>query len=333
MTRSGPLVVVGDVLLDIDITGRADRAGPGAAVPVVDFVSRRTRPGGAGLAALLAAAATPEVVLVGAFGGDAGAERLRRLLAGRVRVTELLLHGSTVRRQRVRTLGGSAPTHAPDGPATDRAAESSAPRARAPAAVARVLSGSGRAGTDPLPGSARAALRSAGAILVADHGRGVTAHPELRALLAQRARQVPIAWAPHPYGSTPVPGVALATPDRSYAAALVPGPFDSGIRARELVRRWESRSVAVTLGAHGAVFYRHGARAYFPIPVPRQLYVHGSPDAYGAGDMFAVTAATALHTGHGLAYAVRRAVESAAEFVWAGAVSGTPPVRDLQQHA
>ncbi|BCK56528.1 PfkB family carbohydrate kinase [Nocardia wallacei] len=315
MTRSGPLVVVGDVLLDIDIMGRADRAGPDAALPVVEFVSRRTRPGGAGLAALLAATTTPEVVLVGAFGSDAGAERLRRLLAGRVRVAELLLHGSTVRRQRVRAAGQSVP------------------RPRPSAAVARTRSGSGRAGIDPLPGSARAALRSAGAILVADHGHGVTAQPEIRALLAERARQIPIVWAPHPHGGAPVPGVALATPDRSHAAALVPGRLDSGIRARELVSRWEARAVAVTLGAHGAVFYRHGAREHFPIPVPRQLRVQGSPDAYGAGDMFAVTAATALHTGHGLAYAVRRAVESAAEFVWSGAISGTVPARDLQQHA
>jgi len=54
--RDGPLVVVGDTLLDRDLTGRADRLSPEAAVPVVSGLHESARPGGAGLAALLAAA-------------------------------------------------------------------------------------------------------------------------------------------------------------------------------------------------------------------------------------------------------------------------------------
>ncbi|MFD7512356.1 D-beta-D-heptose 1-phosphate adenosyltransferase, partial [Streptomyces sp. NPDC059853] len=48
-----PIVVVGDVLLDRDITGRAGRLAPDAPVPVVDVADERCRPGGAGLAAAL----------------------------------------------------------------------------------------------------------------------------------------------------------------------------------------------------------------------------------------------------------------------------------------
>ncbi|MGW2546746.1 SIS domain-containing protein, partial [Kitasatospora sp. NPDC001574] len=48
------LVVVGDVLLDRDITGTADRLSPEAPVPVVADARSTERPGGAGLAALLA---------------------------------------------------------------------------------------------------------------------------------------------------------------------------------------------------------------------------------------------------------------------------------------
>ena len=54
-TRRGPLVIVGDSLLDIDIEGEANRLCPEAPVPVVDITRQRRRPGGAGLAALLAA--------------------------------------------------------------------------------------------------------------------------------------------------------------------------------------------------------------------------------------------------------------------------------------
>ena len=50
------LVVVGDALLDRDLTGTVDRLCPDAPVPVVDAPVDVPRPGGAGLAALLAAA-------------------------------------------------------------------------------------------------------------------------------------------------------------------------------------------------------------------------------------------------------------------------------------
>ena len=67
---SRPLVVVGDALLDRDLTGRADRLSPDAPVPVVSGLSEVDRPGGAGLAALLAARAGAEVVLGTALGED-----------------------------------------------------------------------------------------------------------------------------------------------------------------------------------------------------------------------------------------------------------------------
>ena len=51
----GPLVVVGDALLDRDLEGTVERLSPDAPVPVVDAPVTRSRPGGAGLAALLAA--------------------------------------------------------------------------------------------------------------------------------------------------------------------------------------------------------------------------------------------------------------------------------------
>lgn len=43
---TGPLVVVGDTLLDIDVDGNADRLCPEAPVPVVDVGREWHRPGG-----------------------------------------------------------------------------------------------------------------------------------------------------------------------------------------------------------------------------------------------------------------------------------------------
>ncbi|MFC6936762.1 hypothetical protein ACFQHO_45150 [Actinomadura yumaensis] len=53
---TAPLVVVGDSLLDIDVVGSSSRLCPDAPVPVVEQAEERARPGGAALAALLAAA-------------------------------------------------------------------------------------------------------------------------------------------------------------------------------------------------------------------------------------------------------------------------------------
>ena len=94
--RRGPLVVVGDSLLDIDIEGEANRLSPEAPVPVVDVTRQRRRPGGAGLAALLAARSGHDVILVTAIGADDLSDELLNLLVDHVEVRALPLDGRTV---------------------------------------------------------------------------------------------------------------------------------------------------------------------------------------------------------------------------------------------
>ena len=102
---SGPLVVVGDALLDKDLDGQVERLTPEAPAPVVEEPTERARPGGAALAATLAAAGGHEVVLVTALGGERG-ELLRRLLelAG-VELLDLGLAGDTPEKVRIRAGG------------------------------------------------------------------------------------------------------------------------------------------------------------------------------------------------------------------------------------
>jgi D-beta-D-heptose 7-phosphate kinase / D-beta-D-heptose 1-phosphate adenosyltransferase len=109
MTRRAPLVVVGDALLDLDVDGRAERLAPDAPVPVVDDPTERPRPGGAALAATLAAVLDRrEVTLVTALARDEAGATLRRLLelAG-VAVVDLGLAGPTAEKIRVRADGRS----------------------------------------------------------------------------------------------------------------------------------------------------------------------------------------------------------------------------------
>ncbi|HKT02834.1 MAG TPA: PfkB family carbohydrate kinase, partial [Rugosimonospora sp.] len=101
-----PLVVVGDALLDRDVTGQVSRISPDAPVPVFDEGEGRDRPGGAGLTAALAAADGRAVVLVTAIGGDGAGSRLRQLLAqAGVRVLELPYRGDTP--QKIRLQAGT----------------------------------------------------------------------------------------------------------------------------------------------------------------------------------------------------------------------------------
>jgi D-beta-D-heptose 7-phosphate kinase / D-beta-D-heptose 1-phosphate adenosyltransferase len=287
-----PLLVVGDVLLDRDLEGRVERLCPDAPVPVVDRTSQQARPGGAGLAALLAARDGREVTLVTALAADAGGAELRLLLeAAGVEVLDLGLGGETAEKLRVRS-GGHV--------------------------LLRIDAGAAAAGVGPPAREVREALAGARALLVADYGRGVTAEPSLRDLLADPASARPLVWDPHPRGSRPVAGVRLATPNRAEAARLVPavegdGLAASGQRARALVRRWKAAGVAVTLGAEGALLALRGGE---PLVLPAERIAHGDP--CGAGDRFAATAAGLLADGELLEDAVGGAVREATAFVAAG---------------
>src|SRR4051812_30543452 len=97
-----PLVVVGDALLDVDLVGTASRLTPDAPVPVVEDVETRERPGGAALAAVIAAQSGADVVLVTPLADDDGAQRLWALLDGRVRVIAIPATSETPVKQRIR---------------------------------------------------------------------------------------------------------------------------------------------------------------------------------------------------------------------------------------
>jgi rfaE bifunctional protein nucleotidyltransferase chain/domain len=290
-TVRAPLLVVGDALLDRDVSGRAERLAPDAPVPVVADGEERLRPGGAALAAYLAARDGREVTLVTALGDDPAAHALRRLLEPWLTLVALPTTGALPEKTRVLAQGRP---------------------------LVRVDRGTGRAAaaTD----EARAAIRSARAVLVSDYGRG--AADVLRDALTERP---PAVWDPHPRGGPPVPGTRLVTPAAAEAKAFT---GDGGAPARDndlratahgaaaLVRDWRVGSVAVTLGAHGALL----SYGDFPLLVPAPE-AHGG-DSCGAGDRFAATAAGLLADGAATDEAVQGAVTTACAFVGAGGAGG-----------
>ncbi|TKA12998.1 D-beta-D-heptose 1-phosphate adenosyltransferase [Actinacidiphila oryziradicis] len=282
-----PLVVVGDVLLDRDIDGETTRLAPDAPVPVVDVVRDRCRPGGAGLAAALAARDGREVILVTALGEDPASGTVREALRSRVRLAELSLDGTLPVKTRVR-VGGRP--------------------------LVRVDHGGGTPGG---PGDAvRAALAGAGAVLVADYGRG--AATAVRQDLLRAARRLPLLWDPHLRGEAPVPGARLVTPSAAEAYAMTRVGDDSlrahAARGARLAERWQAVAVAITLGERGAMLTRAGSDSPMLVPAPHRA----AGDPCGAGDCFAATAAAALADGALPEEAVQRAVTEATAFVAGG---------------
>jgi D-beta-D-heptose 7-phosphate kinase / D-beta-D-heptose 1-phosphate adenosyltransferase len=295
VTGGRPLVVVGDALLDRDVSGRVERLSPDAPVPVVEEDAVRSRPGGAGLAALLAAGDGGRVTLVTALAEDGPAAELRAMVAERgVEVAEVGLDGATPEKVRIAETGP-------------------------PARPLLRLDRGGRGGAVGEPSAAvRAAIGWAAAVLVSDYGRGVAAQPRVREALEALPSDVPVVWDPHPRGARPTAGAALCTPNLAEATALVPEPAGDALpavaaRARTLAARWAAERVCVTLGARGALLAGTEGE---PLAVPAERAAGGDP--CGAGDRFASRAATALAAGAGVEDAVRDAVAEASRFVAAG---------------
>nr|WP_240948281.1 PfkB family carbohydrate kinase [Planosporangium mesophilum] len=224
--------------------GRVERLCPEAPVPVFDESEVLDRPGGAGLAALFTASAAAsgppgrtrpgrpprEVVLVAAVSADTAGDRIRELLArAAVRLVEVPLLGPTPEKIRLRA-GGHL--------------------------LMRLDRGSGPAEIAAAPAAAIEAIRAAGAILVSDYGRGICAHPQLRAALTERAQCVPLVWDPHPRGGHPVPATRLVTPNRAEASGFVSSNL-GGPRSGEwplTAALHPADGVAVHVGGNG-----HGA--------------------------------------------------------------------------
>lgn len=302
MTASPPrttgrphVVVVGDVVLDRELVGTAERLAPDAPVPVVDVSSLRETPGGAGLAALLAAGSGARVTLIAPIAQDDGGASLRALLEPHVELIAIGHQGPTRRKTRVRS-GGQSLLRIDDG-------------------------GPGRPTEVPAERIA-AALAAADAVLVADYGAGATTDPRIRDLLSSAASRVRMVWDPHPKGSRPVRRTTLVTPNLAEATAAdralgagrpaggQPPPNHPDQLAQRLRAAWSADAVCVTAGADGAFLATSDLESQF-LPAP---LVRGG-DSCGAGDRFAATAAVRLAFGDLTSEAAASGVRDASAWV------------------
>lgn len=275
------IAVVGDVMLDSYLVGRAGRLCREAPVPIVSVLDRHDAPGGAANAAANAARLGARVRLLGIVGRDEPARRLRTALRSHeVHDADLVAvpGHATLAKQRI-TADGQL--------------------------LVRFDEGTAAVGDDAVTGALLAALPDlhawADAIVVSDYGYGVVADAvvdRLAALQRQRPRVV-VVDAKDPRRLAPVRPTAVK-PNYAEASELLglgaiePAGRVAAIvgRAAELFALTGAENAVVTIDADGAVLLRRGAP-------PHRTYARPAANdhAAGAGDTVAATLALALASG------------------------------------
>jgi D-beta-D-heptose 7-phosphate kinase / D-beta-D-heptose 1-phosphate adenosyltransferase len=284
------LVVIGDVLLDKDISGSVERVSPEAPVQVVDSLQSTARCGGAGLTACLAIERGHSVTLITALSSDENAAVARNLLAvAGVTIIDLGTTSATAVKTRIRASGQ-----------TLLMLDYATP-ARPPEALTIL---------------GRNAIIGADAIVISDYGRGLAAANDVRAVLTEVIGKIPIVWDPHPAGPAPISGITLVSPNSNEARRFAPGQDQAGLsgdadRARALRKAWGVCNVVVTRGTGGAVLVSDDDSPPLVIPAVEVTV----EDTCGAGDLFALTAAALLGSGALPSQAVTAAVSAATAFV------------------
>jgi D-beta-D-heptose 7-phosphate kinase / D-beta-D-heptose 1-phosphate adenosyltransferase len=280
------IAVVGDLLVDRDVIGHVGRVASDAPVPIVERPTERMRPGGAGLAASLAAAGADVVLLTAASDADTDRIAVERLREMGVTVHAARRVAPVPQKIRVRT---------------------------ADHVMLRVDRGARSSSTGAFPTAGIEALDRRDAILVSDYG-GEVARTIDHALLRPRARR-PLVWDPHPVGAEPVAG-AVVTPNLDEAVAWAGTAAERDTvatamtAAAALADRWHPAAQCITLGRDGALVVEDDHRSL----------VHGAglgaiTDACGAGDRFAATLTLGLAAGLRVIDATEIAVEDATAFV------------------
>ena len=299
------IAVVGDLIVDRDVIGHVGRVAADAPVPVVEQPTERMRPGGAGLAASLAAAGADVVLLTTASDADIDHLAVERLRALGVTVYAARREAPIPQKIRVRT--------------DDHV-------------MLRVDRGARASSAAAFPAAALDELDRRDAILVSDYG-GEVAKTIDREVLRPRARR-PLVWDPHRIGAEPVAS-AVVTPNLDEAIAWAGTGLErdavatASRAAAVLAGRWEPSAQCITLGRDGALVVEDQHRSL----------VQGAgagpvTDACGAGDRFAATLTLGLAAGLRVIDATEIAVEEATAFVrdghdgWTGSGAGWPAPAD-----
>lgn len=272
--RGKRVLVVGDVILDRYLWGRATRISPEAPVLVVDVEREEFRLGGAANVAHNVRALGAVPLLFGVVGDDAAAAEFARMLEACDVDPDVGIVRDPGRRTTVKT--------------------------RIIAHNQQVLRADEET-REPLPAAARAriserltaALTDADAVILSDYGKGVVSGELLDDLLPDLARRgIPSAVDPKEEHFFRYRGVTVITPNLLEAAQAYgrrlsdeASLLEAGFALRE---RLDSKAVLITRGEEGMSLFTSEGHTHFSTQA-REVY-----DVTGAGDTVVAAIGAAL---------------------------------------
>ncbi|HOP87828.1 MAG TPA: PfkB family carbohydrate kinase [Acetomicrobium flavidum] len=273
------VAIIGDVMIDHYIIGRASRLSPEAPVPVVEVVEEEYRPGGAANVAANVAALGHDALLITPKGADAYWSMLESLL-GRFNVnmcTPLALDIPTIRKTRILARSQQIVRVDWDSYVDDRYCDISS----------KLLS--------VLPSL------DADVLVLSDYAKGIVSETIAKTCIKWAiGRGIPIIVDPKPQHKDRYIGATAMTPNKTEAELLLGRKFDErftpGDGARMLRETLAMEAVIVTLGDEGMVLASRDETIYFSARA-REVY-----DVSGAGDT--VVASVAVARGLGLPWRV-----------------------------
>lgn len=308
------VTVIGDLMLDIYLSGAVNRISPEAPVPVVQVAEERTALGGAANVAANVLRVGARCDVIGFAGADLAGEQLRRGIES--------LDGGTVRAMLV---------DAPGRPTTTKT--------RVMARKQQVVRYD-READDDLPGEAgervvsqlRESLRDSDVLVLEDYNKGVLTPEVIRAALrAAREADVPVVVDPKFRNIFEYRGATVFKPNAMEltSALAVPIEPNSDPWLEQARDRFDCDHLLVTLGEAGMVVR---SRSGETVRVP--AYAREVFDVSGAGDTVTAFVAIALATGAGIRDAAILANLAAAIEVGKPGVATVSPdeLRELVDH-
>jgi D-beta-D-heptose 7-phosphate kinase / D-beta-D-heptose 1-phosphate adenosyltransferase len=278
--RPCSVAVVGDLMLDRYIRGRAERLSPEAPIQVLDVAEEEDLPGGAANVASKIAGLCSEARVVGLIGEDEASFRLRQLLEdGGAATTGMVVDSSRRCTVKTRFVADNQQLLRVD---------------------REVRTAPGQAVRDRLARAAYEAASSADAVILEDYGKGVLGPAVIEGALAgARVRRAPVIVDPNGRGYRRYAGATVLTPNLKEAEIAAERTIvtesDLEAAAALLVEQTDGAALAVTRDASGISLFRKvdGSMVYTHVPtVPVAI-----SDVTGAGDAVAATMAVALASG------------------------------------
>jgi rfaE bifunctional protein kinase chain/domain len=272
--RGKRVLVIGDVILDRYLWGKATRVSPEAPVLVVDVDKEELRLGGAANVAQNVRALGAVPVLIGVVGSDVAAHSLKRELHTREVDGDT---GLVVDESRRTTLKTRIIAHHQQVLRADEESREALGAEAGAEVWARV----------------ERALAQADAVLISDYGKGVISPDLLDRLLPELTRRrIPSAVDPKEEHFARYRGVSVITPNLSEASQAwgrkIRSPDDLIEAGFGLRQKLQAEAVLITRGEDGMSLFTSEGHAHFPTRA-RQVF-----DVTGAGDTVVATIAVAL---------------------------------------